>query len=97
MIELALALLVTLIAFLMAISAKDIVRLLISLELLFAGVFLALIPLFARIPETAFAILVVAIFTSGAELLILISAIVIIDKLKRGVEIQKISAGGDTE
>jgi len=97
MIELAIAILVTLVALLMAISAKDIIRLLISLELLFAGVFLSLIPLFAKIPETAFAILVIAIFTSGAELLILISAIVIIDKLKRGVEIQKVSAGGDTE
>ncbi|MDK2795669.1 MAG: hypothetical protein PWQ22_972 [Archaeoglobaceae archaeon] len=95
--ELLIALLITFVAFLMALSAKDTVRLLISLELMFAGVFLAIIPLFAKIPDTAFAILVVAIFTSGAELLILISAIVILDKLKRGVEIQKISTGGDTE
>lgn len=95
--ELLIALLITFVAFLMALSAKDIVRLLISLELMFAGVFLAIIPLFAKIPDTAFAILVVAIFTSGAELLILISAIVILDKIKRGIEIQKISTGGDME
>lgn len=97
MIEVAVALLITLVAFLMAISAKDTVRLLISLELLFAGVFLSILPLFAKLPETAFAILVVAIFTSGAELLILISAIVILDKVKKGIEIEKISTGGDTE
>jgi len=97
MIEVAVALLITLVAFLMAISAKDTVRLLISLELLFAGVFLSILPLFAKLPETAFAILVVAIFTSSAELLILISAIVILDKVKKGIEIEKISTGGDTE
>lgn len=97
MIVLAIALVIVLIAFLMAISARDAVRLLISLELMFGGVFLAILPLFASIPETAFAILVVAIFTSGAELLILISAIVILDKLKKGIEIEKISVGGEIE
>ncbi|MCS7144596.1 MAG: F420H(2):quinone oxidoreductase [Archaeoglobaceae archaeon] len=97
MIELGIALLVILVAYLMAISARDAVRLLISLELMFGGVFLAILPLFASIPETAFAILVVAIFTSGAELLILISSILILDKLKKGIEIEKISTGGDIE
>lgn len=97
MIELAIALIIIFVAYLMAISSRDAVRLLISLELMFAGVFLAILPLFASIPDTAFAILVVAIFTSGAELLILISAIVILDKLKKGIEIEKISTGGDVE
>lgn len=97
MIELAIALTVIFVAYLMAISSRDAVRLLISLELMFAGVFLAILPLFASIPDTAFAILVVAIFTSGAELLILISAIVILDKLTKGIEIEKISTGGDVE
>ncbi|MDI9642334.1 MAG: F420H(2):quinone oxidoreductase [Archaeoglobaceae archaeon] len=97
MIELAIALVVIFVAYLMAISSRDAVRLLISLELMFAGVFLAILPLFASIPDTAFAILVVAIFTSGAELLILISAIIILDKLKKGIEIEKISTGGDVE
>lgn len=97
MIEITIAFLIILIAFLMTVSSKDIVRLLISLELMFAGLFLAILPLFSSIPETAFAILVVAIFTSGAELLILISAIVILDKMKKGIEIEKISTGGDVE
>ncbi|MEM4155529.1 MAG: F420H(2):quinone oxidoreductase [Archaeoglobaceae archaeon] len=97
MIELAIALVVIFVAYLMALSSRDAVRLLISLELMFAGVFLAILPLFASIPDTAFAILVVAIFTSGAELLILISAIIILDKLKKGIEIEKISTGGDVE
>ena len=97
MLELALALVITLVAFLITLSAKDIVRLLVGLELMFGGVFLTLIPLFAKIPDTAFAILVVAIFTSSAELLILISAIVILDRLKKGIEIQKVSVGGDSD
>ncbi|MDI9610163.1 MAG: F420H(2):quinone oxidoreductase [Archaeoglobales archaeon] len=97
MIELAIALVVIFVAYLMALSSRDAVRLLISLELMFAGVFLAILPLFASIPDTAFAILVVAIFTSAAELLILISAIIILDKLKKGIEIEKISTGGDVE
>ncbi|MEM1672427.1 MAG: F420H(2):quinone oxidoreductase [Archaeoglobaceae archaeon] len=97
MIELAIALVVIFVAYLMAISSRDAVRLLISLELMFAGVFLVILPLFASIPDTAFAILVVAIFTSGSELLILISAIIILDKLKKGIEIEKISTGGDVE
>ncbi|MEM4615700.1 MAG: F420H(2):quinone oxidoreductase [Archaeoglobaceae archaeon] len=97
MIELAIALVVIFVAYLMAISSRDAVRLLISLELMFAGVFLAILPLFASIPDTAFAILVVAIFTSGSELLILISAIIILDKFKKGIEIEKISTGGDVE
>jgi NADH-quinone oxidoreductase subunit K len=97
MIELGLSLLIALVAFLIIISAKDIVRLLIGLELMFGGVFLAIVPLFAKIPDTAFAILVVAIFTSSAELLILISAIVILDRLKKGIEIQKVSVGGDSD
>ncbi|MEG9193943.1 MAG: F420H(2):quinone oxidoreductase [Archaeoglobales archaeon] len=97
MIELGLSLLIALVAFLITISAKDIVRLLIGLELMFGGVFLAIVPLFAKIPDTAFAILVVAIFTSSAELLILISAIVILDRLKKGIEIQKVSVGGDSD
>jgi len=80
----------------MAISARDLVRLLISLELMFSAVFLAIIPLFSISAQMAFAVLVITIFTSSAELLVLITAIVITDRLRRGVEIEKVSVGGDT-
>jgi NADH-quinone oxidoreductase subunit K len=80
----------------MAISARDLVRLLISLELMFSAVFLAIIPLFSISAQMAFAVLVITIFTSSAELLVLITAIVITDRLRKGVEIEKASVGGDT-
>ncbi|MFN3384338.1 MAG: NADH-quinone oxidoreductase subunit K [Archaeoglobaceae archaeon] len=92
-VAIAVALLV--VAYLMAISARDLVRLLISLELMFSAVFLAILPLFSVSPTMAFAILLVAIFTSSAELLVLITAIVITDKMRKGVEIEKVSVGGD--
>ncbi|MCS7143628.1 MAG: F420H(2):quinone oxidoreductase [Archaeoglobaceae archaeon] len=92
----AIAISILIIAYLMAISSKDLVRLLISLELMFSAVFLAIIPLFSTAPSMAFTILVVAIFTSSAELLVLITAIVITDKIRKGVEIEKVSVGGDT-
>jgi NADH-quinone oxidoreductase subunit K len=79
----------------MAISARDLVRLLISLELMFSAVFLAIIPLFSISAQMAFAVLVITIFTSSAELLVLITAIVITDRLRKGVEIEKASVGGD--
>lgn len=92
-VAIAIALLV--IAYLMAISAKDLVRLLISLELMFSAVFLAILPLFSISATMAFAILLVAIFTSSAELLVLITAIVITDRIRKGVEVEKVSIGGD--
>ncbi|MEM3928081.1 MAG: F420H(2):quinone oxidoreductase, partial [Archaeoglobaceae archaeon] len=70
-------------------------RLLISLELMFSAVFLAILLLFSISATMAFAILLVAIFTSSAELLVLITAIVITDKMRKGVEVEKVSVGGD--
>lgn len=78
----AIAICLLIIAYLMAISARDLVRLLISLELMFSAVFLAIIPLFSISAQMAFAVLVITIFTSSAELLVLITAIVITDRLR---------------
>ncbi|MEM0203153.1 MAG: F420H(2):quinone oxidoreductase [Archaeoglobaceae archaeon] len=91
----AIAVALLIVSYLMAISAKDLVRLLISLELMFSAVFLAILPLFSISATMAFAILLVAIFTSSAELLVLITAIVITDKMRKGVEVEKVSVGGD--
>jgi len=92
---LATSLAILLIAYLTAISSKDLIRLLISLELMFGSVFLVVLPMFSMNPSTAFAIVVLTIFTSSSELLILITAIVLLDRTKRGVDMEKVSVGGE--
>ncbi len=83
------------IGFLAALSSKDLIRLLISLELMFGAVFMALIPMFMVAPDPAFAISIITIFTSAGELLVLIGAIVIQDRRMKNILMQSISAGGD--
>jgi len=88
---------VLLVAYLTAVSSKDLIRLLISLEMMFGAVFLALIPLFSlpAMQSTAFAILILTIFVSSSELLILIAAITIFDRRKRSIDAELVSKGGD--
>nr|QNO56221.1 hypothetical protein BCGBNPPC_00005 [Methanosarcinales archaeon ANME-1 ERB7] len=88
---------ILLIGYLTAISSKDVIRLLIALELMFGAVFMALIPLFsvALLANAAFGIAIVTIFTSSGELLILIAAIAILDKQKRDIHTKGITIGGD--
>ena len=85
---------ILLIAYVTAISSRDVVRLLISLELMFGSVFLALLPLFSVAPTTAFSLAVITIFTSSSELMILIAAIVIHDRKTKDITLD--SLGGDT-
>ncbi len=88
---------ILLIGYLTAISSKDVIRLLIALELMFGAVFMALIPLFsvALLANAAFGIAIVTIFTSSGELLILIAAIAILDKQKKDIHTNVIKIGGD--
>jgi len=88
---------ILLIGYLAAISSKDVIRLLISLELMFGAVFMALIPLFsiALLANTAFGIAIITIFTSSGELLVLISAIAILDKQKKDIHTSTVTIGGD--
>jgi len=88
---------ILLIGYLTAISSKDVIRLLIALEMMFGAVFMALIPLFsvALLANAAFGIAIVTIFTSSGELLILIAAIAILDKQKRDIHTKGITIGGD--
>jgi NADH:ubiquinone oxidoreductase subunit K len=88
---------ILLIGYLTAISSNDVIRLLIALELMFGAVFMALIPLFsvALLANVAFGIAIVTIFTSSGELLILIAAIVILDKQKKDIHTREITIGGD--
>ncbi len=86
---------ILLVGYLTAISSKDVIRLLISLEMMFGAVFMALIPLFSVLAESAFGIAIVTIFTSSGELLILIAAIGILGRQKRDIHTRVIKMGGD--
>ena len=87
---------ILLIAYITAISSRDLIRLLISLELMFGAVFLAILPLFSIAPTMAFAIALLTIFTSASELLVLITAIILLDKRKKGIGVDKVAVGGDS-
>ena len=65
---------------------------------MFGAVFLALVPLFSikELVEVSFSIAVITVFTSSAELLILITAIIILDRQRKTVMTDTISAGGET-
>jgi len=88
---------ILLIGYLTAVSSKDVIRLLISLELMFGAVFMALLPLFsvAFLANSAFGIAIITIFTSSGELLILIAAISILDKQKKDIHTKVITIGRD--
>ena len=88
---------ILLVGYLTAISSKDVIRLLISLEMMFGAVFMGLLPLFsvAHLANTAFGIALVTIFASSGELLILISAITILDRQKKSIQTSTITIGGD--
>lgn len=88
---------VLMIAYLMAISSRDLIRLLISLELMFASVFLALLPLFSieSLMDESLGIAVITVFTSSSELLVLIATIVKLDKIKEDITTYSITAGGE--
>ncbi len=88
---------ILLVGYLAAISSKDVIRLLISLEMMFGAVFMALIPLFSvtQLANTAFGIAIITIFASSGELLVLISAISILDRQKKDIHTKVVKIGGD--
>ncbi len=88
---------ILMVGYTMAISSKDLIRLLISLELMFGAVFLALMPVFSieSLIAESFVLAIVTIFTSSSELLILIGTIIKLDKVKRDITTDSISVGGD--
>jgi NADH-quinone oxidoreductase subunit K len=85
------------VAYTMAVSSKDLIRLLISLEMMFGAVFLALIPLFSieSLLDESFILAIITIFTSSSELLVLIASIIKIDRLRKDIMVSTIKAGGD--
>ena len=88
---------ILLVGYLTAISSKDLIRLLIALELMFGAVFMSLIPLFsvALLANAAFGIAIITIFTSSSELLVLIAAIVTLDRQKKNIYTSSVTIGGD--
>ncbi|MCW3129803.1 MAG: hypothetical protein N2V75_06890 [Methanophagales archaeon] len=86
---------ILLVGYLTAISSKDLIRLLIALELMFGAVFMSLIPLFSAISDAAFGIAIITIFTSSGELLVLIAAIVTMDMQRKNIYTSSITLGGD--
>jgi NADH-quinone oxidoreductase subunit K len=88
---------ILMVAYTMAISSRDLIRLLISLELMFGAVFLALIPLFSirSLLDESFILAVITIFTSSSELLVLIGTIVKLDRIKKDITTTSIVAGGE--
>jgi len=86
---------ILLVGYLTAISSKDLIRLLIALELMFGAVFMSLIPLFSAFSNASFGIAIITIFTSSGELLVLIAAIVTMDRQKKNIYTSSVTIGGD--
>ena len=78
-----------------ALRANDLIRVLISLELMFNAIFLVLIPLFAVNSVVALGILIVTILSSSTEFMTLITAIMAMDRVRKSVRVEEIKAGGE--
>lgn len=62
---------------------------------MFGAVFMSLLPLFSAISNAAFGIAIITIFTSSGELLVLIYAIVTLDRQKKSIYTSSVTIGGD--
>ncbi len=80
------ALIMLIIGSLMLVSSRDLVRLLISLEFLFASLFLSLLSVMNH-PQ-GYETLVAVIFTSSSELMILVAVITIFSKMFRTTSLE---------
>lgn len=89
------ATLILMIGYYSALRANDLIRVLISLELMFNAVFLTLIPLFAVNPMIAFGVLIVSILTSSTEFMTLIIAIMALDRVRKAIRVEEVKAGGE--
>ncbi len=78
-----------------SIRAGDLIRLLISLELMFNSVFLALIPLFTVDPIAALGVLIAVIMASAGEFMVFTVAILSMDRVRKSVRSEEVRAGGE--
>ncbi|ADB58629.1 hypothetical protein [Archaeoglobus profundus] len=81
-----LALVMLIIGSIMLVSSRDLVRLLISLEFLFASLFLSILGIMNS-PQ-GYETLVAVIFTSSSELMILVAVITIFSKMFRTTSLE---------
>lgn len=92
------AITILLIGYVTAVSARDLIRLLIALELMFNAVFLSVLPLTLISTELAvvgLGIIIISIFTSCSECLILACSIILQDRYAKSTSIDYITAGGE--
>lgn len=89
------AILVLSIGLTVVINSRDLIRLLIGLELMFNSVFLTTVALYVYQPYLAFIIITISVITSAAEFIALITAILTVDKMRKNIETRSILAGGD--
>ncbi|MFP3240825.1 MAG: NADH-quinone oxidoreductase subunit K [Caldivirga sp.] len=89
------AVLILTIGLTVVINARDLIRLLIGLELMFNSVFLTAAMLYVYQPYLAFVIITISVITSAAEFIALITAILAIDRVRRSIETRGVLAGGD--
>lgn len=84
-------------AFYIATSSNDMIRLLIALELMFNAIFIMLIPLFTvnSLQLLAFSILVITLFSAASEFSSLIALIMYLDRYVKSTSIDTVSRGGD--
>lgn len=89
------AILVLSIGLTVVINSRDLIRLLIGLELMFNSVFLTAVALYVYQPYLAFIVVTISVITSAAEFIALITAILTVDKMRKNIETKSILAGGD--
>lgn len=82
----ALSLVMLVIGTLMLVLSRDLVRLLISLEFLFASLFISILEILNS-PE-GYEVLVAVIFTSSSELMILTAVITVFSKMLRTTSLE---------
>ncbi|MGC8571505.1 NADH-quinone oxidoreductase subunit K [Caldivirga sp.] len=89
------AILILSIGLTVVINSRDLIRLLIGLELMFNSIFLTAVALYVYQPYLAFIVVTVSVITSAAEFIALITAILTIDRMRKNIETRSILAGGD--
>lgn len=80
-----------------AVTSRSAVKVLISLEVMFNGVLLALLSLASGVPEEASSLALLAISLSGVEVGILVSVFVLLYRRTRSVDVYEIPGLGGGE
>lgn len=90
------AILILFIGLVVVMESRDLIRMLIGLELMFNSVFFTLVALYAYQPYLTFLVVTVSVLTSAAEFIALIMAILTLDRLTRSIRTSDVTAGGES-